>query len=203
MSRVFAYIDGFNLYYGLRERQWYQYYWLDPHALIETISPRGSTVEGVKYFTARVRGQSGRRERQNSLLSAINAVSETEIILGKYYRKPQRCNSCRASWVSHEEKMTDSAIASHLVADAFLDRFDVAFLVGGDTDVVPAAKMVKRHHPDKRLVVWFPPARRNQAVEKACDDSGTINGNHLAQSQMPDVIPVGDGVKIVRPAAWK
>lgn len=99
--------------------------------------------------------------------------------------------------------MTDSAIASHLVADAFRDQFESAFLVGGDTDIVPAVKMVRRWHPTKRLVVWFPPARRNQAVEHACHDCGVINGRHLEQAKLPDLIRLEDGMTIRCPAAWR
>ena len=29
MERVSVYVDGFNLYYGLRSRGWRRYYWLD------------------------------------------------------------------------------------------------------------------------------------------------------------------------------
>jgi len=29
MDRVIAYIDGYNLYYGLREQGWKRYYWLN------------------------------------------------------------------------------------------------------------------------------------------------------------------------------
>ena len=29
MERVSVYVDGFNLYYGLRARGWRRYYWLD------------------------------------------------------------------------------------------------------------------------------------------------------------------------------
>ena len=30
--RVAVYVDGFNLYYGLRSKGWRRYYWLDLHA---------------------------------------------------------------------------------------------------------------------------------------------------------------------------
>ena len=29
MSRVILYVDGFNLYFGLRSKGWRKYYWLD------------------------------------------------------------------------------------------------------------------------------------------------------------------------------
>ena len=34
MERVNAYIDGFNLYFGLKSKGWRRYYWLDLRALV-------------------------------------------------------------------------------------------------------------------------------------------------------------------------
>ena len=39
MSRVVAYVDGFNLYFGLRSKGWKKYYWLDLCALATTSTP--------------------------------------------------------------------------------------------------------------------------------------------------------------------
>ena len=33
MERVIAYIDGFNLHYGLKSKQWRRYYWLNLQVL--------------------------------------------------------------------------------------------------------------------------------------------------------------------------
>ena len=33
MNRVISYIDGFNLYFGLKDKGWKRYYWLDLAAL--------------------------------------------------------------------------------------------------------------------------------------------------------------------------
>lgn len=205
MARVIGYIDGFNLYYGLRDRGWTQFLWLDPRKLAESLLSPQDELRAVKYFTARVRGPDrSKRARQTTFLDAINATSDTEIILGKYYTKPKRCFQCGSTWDSYEEKMTDSAIASHLVADAFRDEYDSAFLIGGDTDIVPAIKMVRRWFPAKRIVVWFPPARRNQEVESHCHDAGTITGAHLAASQMPTQITLpSGGPPIIRPSTWR
>lgn len=202
MQRVIGYIDGFNLYYGLRQRKWRQFYWIDPFALVAALLPPSQQLVGVKYFTARVRQPKTKRDRQSKLLDAIRVHSEAEIILGKFYRKPRQCRSCRVTWTTFEEKMTDCAIASHMVADAFRDQFDAAVLVGGDTDLVPPVKMIRRWFPEKRITAWFPPVRKNQAVADACHDEGSINGGHLAVAVMPDTIEVAEGVNVERPAQW-
>ena len=202
MQRVIGYIDGFNLYYGLKQRKWHQFYWIDPFALVAALLPPSQQLVGVKYFTARVRQPKTKRDRQSKFLDAIGAHSQAEIILGKFYRKPRQCRSCHITWTTFEEKMTDCAIASHMVADAFRDEFDAAVLVGGDTDLVPPVKMIRRWFPEKRITAWFPPARKNQAVTDACHDEGNINGDHLAAAVMPDSIEVAEGVHIERPPQW-
>ncbi len=202
MSRIIGYIDGFNLYYGLKARNWRQYYWIDPYRLIQALLAPEDRLVAVKYFTARVKGPGDQHKRQGVYLDAVRAASGAEVIHGKFYRKPRRCRCGCCTWTDYEEKMTDSAIASNLIADAFRDQFDTAFLVGGDTDIVPAVKMVRRWHPGKRLMVWFPPARTNQEVELHCHDHGVITGDHLRAALMSERVQVADGVFVQRPAEW-
>ena len=42
--RVAVYVDGFNLYYGLRSKGWRRYYWLDLHRLSEQSLRTGAAV---------------------------------------------------------------------------------------------------------------------------------------------------------------
>ena len=49
-----AYIDGFNLYYGLLQKM-PQYKWLDPLALVRELLRKEHELVGVKFFTARIR----------------------------------------------------------------------------------------------------------------------------------------------------
>ena len=53
MRRVTAYIDGLNLYYGLRDKGWRRYYWLDVRRLIENLLKPGQALGEVHYFTTR------------------------------------------------------------------------------------------------------------------------------------------------------
>lgn len=203
-NRVMAYVDGFNLYYGMRDRGWGQFYWNDPCLLIKTLVRPEFQLVGVKYFTARVHQPEDKRNRQTAYLDALRACSDAQVIYGQFLEKHRRCKNpeCGFKWLDHEEKMTDTAIGVNLVADAFLDAMDVALLVGGDTDIVPAVRMVRRHFPRIRLEAWFPPRRKNQAVADVCDDEGQIDGAHLERAVMPDEVDVGDGITVRRPSSW-
>ena len=37
MSRVIAYVDGFNLYFGLKAKGWKKHYWLDLNGLATSL----------------------------------------------------------------------------------------------------------------------------------------------------------------------
>ena len=54
MERVTVYIDGFNLYYGLRAKNWQRYYWLDVRRLSEHLLRPNQLLVGVHYFTTKV-----------------------------------------------------------------------------------------------------------------------------------------------------
>ena len=54
-ERVISYIDGFNLYYGLKEKGWRRYYWLDLYAFSLNLTLPGQNLTQVKYFTTRIK----------------------------------------------------------------------------------------------------------------------------------------------------
>ena len=53
-QRVIAYIDGFNLYFGLKAMGWRRYYWLDLFKLSRNLLKTNQELVAVKYFTARI-----------------------------------------------------------------------------------------------------------------------------------------------------
>lgn len=85
--RTWAYIDGFNLYYGAVKGTPFK--WLNPVELARQVLPAGITVERVKYFTARVSGAADpdAPRRQHAYLSALRTVPEIEIHFGRFLAK--------------------------------------------------------------------------------------------------------------------
>jgi hypothetical protein len=55
--RVAVYVDGRNLYYGLKSRGWRRYYWLDLRRLAENLLRPSQRLTAVRYFTARFEPQ--------------------------------------------------------------------------------------------------------------------------------------------------
>ena len=59
MQRVMVYVDGFNLYFGLKSKGWKRYQWLDLRRLSENLLQAEQRLAGVRYFTARILARPG------------------------------------------------------------------------------------------------------------------------------------------------
>ena len=51
-ERVIVYVDGFNLYYGLRAKGWRRYHWLDVRLLAQNLLRSSQSLAMVRYFTS-------------------------------------------------------------------------------------------------------------------------------------------------------
>ncbi len=131
------------------------------------------------------------------------------MIRGRYREKSTRCakcgtaeaecRACGAKLRFRNEKMTDVNIATHLVRDACEGAFDIAVLVGGDTDLLAAVEAVKSM---RRIVVAFPPARDNDEMKKAASGWFILTEGKMKNSQFADVVSVAPGITVSRPAKW-
>jgi hypothetical protein len=55
VRRTIAYVDGLNLYHGIRNVTRRRYLWLDLEALCRQVLSNGEQLQRIRYFTARVR----------------------------------------------------------------------------------------------------------------------------------------------------
>ncbi|MCK4629129.1 MAG: NYN domain-containing protein [Sedimentisphaerales bacterium] len=206
MRRTIAYIDGFNLYFGLKSKGWRKYYWLNIQLLIQNLLKSDQRLILTKYFTSLIsspRHDQNKSRRQLTYLEALQTLPDFEIIYGHYLIKRQSCNSCRANWTSHEEKMTDVNIAVELLTDAFQDKFDTAFLISGDSDLSSPIERVRELFPQKRIVIAFPPERESAHLKKLTNAYFTIGRRNIAKSLFPEEIKKKDGFVLKRPKQWQ
>ena len=204
-TRVVVYIDGFNLYYGMRSRGWRRYYWLDLRRLAERLLRPGQTLAEVKYFTARVipdAGSEDKARRQNTYLEALATLADVDIHYGYYLPKMQRCSDCGATWQAYEEKMTDVNIAVELLSDAYDDRFDTAIVISADSDLARPITTIRERFPVKRVVVAFPPNRVSKLLRSVATASFTLGHGVLNSSQFPERVLADGGRVLIRPARW-
>lgn len=205
MSRVLVYVDGFNLYFGLRSKGWRKHYWLDLVALATSLLKPGQHLQGVHYFTSRIRANghnAGDMQRQTTYLEALGTLPTLKTHFGHYLEKPRKCRSCGAQWMDYEEKMTDVNIAVQLLCDAFDDRFDTALLISGDSDLTTPVSKLRAQFSTKRLIVVFPPGRHSFELGKAANATFTVGEAKLRQSQLPVQVQRADGFILLRPVHW-
>jgi hypothetical protein len=108
-----VYVDGFNLYHGLKAKHGRAYLWLDLDALARRLLKPGQALAGVKYFTASVRNDPDALARQNAYIGALRKTG-VQVTRGRYQQKRTTCRSCGASRTTYEEKETDVNIAVSL-----------------------------------------------------------------------------------------
>ena len=205
MSRVISYIDGFNLYFGLRDKAWRKYYWLDLVKLSQELLKPDQELHGVHCFTTRIRDNRSNRpdmRRQNTYLEALATLPGITLHYGHYLEKPRQCRRCGNTWMDYEEKMTDVNIAVQLLADAFDDRYDTALLISADSDLTTPVRQVRARFPRKRIVIAQPPGRQSIELTKAANGYFTVGEAKLRQSQLPPTVRRADGFVLQRPAHW-
>ncbi len=206
MERVIAYIDGFNLYFGLKDRNWRRYYWLNLQKLVKNLLKPNQTLVKTNYFTSRISKsplKPGKGKRQRIYLEALNMLPNLKIFYGFYLEKERLCKRCGASYISYEEKMTDVNISIEMLNDAYQDNFDTAFLISGDSDLVGPVKTIRRIFTRKRIVVGFPPDRHSINLKKVANAYFMIGRKKIADSLFADTIKKPDGFYLHRPKSWK
>lgn len=202
-ERVIAYIDGFNLYFGLKRKGWCCYYWLDIKLLCKKLLRPKQHLVVVKYFTSRIKKSSPeKRKRQSTYIEALNSIPDVRLYYGKYLFTPYKCKNCGFIDEIPGEKMTDVQLGVEVVSDAYNDNYDTAFIITGDVDIVPSIEKVKAEFPKKRVIVVFPPMRVADELRAVASGYLHIDEKLLQGSQLPDEIVKLGGYVLKRPIEW-
>lgn len=201
-ERVITYIDGFNLYFGLKESGYQRYFWLNLHALAQKILKPHQELVGIKYFTTLIWNNIDSRTKQKSYLAALETEKIIKIYYGKFQHEMEHCKLCGNRFQKICEKTTDVNIATQLICDAYENRFDMAMIVSGDTDLIPPIKFINNIH-NKRAFVAFPPNRVNDEVRKFANGDWVIGRKNLADCQFPKILTNTAGLAISRPETWE
>ncbi|GAB3889423.1 hypothetical protein GCM10027612_31750 [Microbispora bryophytorum subsp. camponoti] len=203
--RVGVYVDGFNLYYGLRSLRGRRHLWLDLRALSLRLLRTGQTLAAVRYFTAPVRGDARALARQQTYQAALEALG-VDVVLGRFQEQRASCRACGVSWRTYEEKQSDVALAAAMVRDVALDLVDMVLLLSADSDLCAAVEAVRqmdaRRGGKTRVVTVFPPGRRSDGLRLASDAWFPLGDALIRQSQLPDLVPGRDDALYHRPAHW-
>lgn len=201
-QRVIAYIDGFNLYYGLRAAKLQTSRWLDLRAMCQALLKPSQRLDLVRYFTTRVRNNPSAAERQGIFIDALKARGNLEIDYGHFLSKHMTCHDCGNTWHQSEEKKTDVNIAVRLINDAHDDLFDAAIIVSGDSDLTPPVESIRRRFPRKRLLIAFPPKRNSHQLGQVAHTALKIPKAVIRSSRLPDPVITSSGMALKAPVGW-
>ena len=203
--RVAAYIDGFNLFYGMRSKGWQRFYWLDAYKLAGNLLLSSQQLSIVRYFTAPILpdpNDPDKDKRQTTYLDALATLPSLSIEKGYYRSKNYKCPRCGAPKTIYEEKTTDVNIAVAMLTDAYANLFDTAILVSGDGDLVPPVQTVLAGFQSKRVVIAFPPNRKSFDLRNNATAYFTIGRGVIARSQLPSQVVGQNGHVLSRPPSW-
>lgn len=213
MSTVAAYIDGLNLYYGMKAKYGRRYLWLDLVNLIAHVRPKDDIV-AVRYFTAIVKGEPTAAANQLEYIEALEAHCGSVLDIRRGWFKTRTiapCRQCGGAWLcccprryrGYEEKETDVALAAAMVGDVASDLADRTLLISADSDFAPAVAEVKRVDPTHPVLLALPPGNLRPHRRFANVGHFNINETALRQSQLPEeVSDVRHGRVRRRPAKW-
>ncbi|HEV2483707.1 MAG TPA: NYN domain-containing protein [Puia sp.] len=201
-QRVITYIDGFNLYFGMCEGGRKDTLWLNIQLLAQSLLKPDQELVFTKYFTSRVKNDPPKVKRQNTYIEAIETLDDCHVYYGSYLSYVEECRKCGHSYLYASEKMTDVNIAVEMLGDAYLDRYDMALLITGDSDLIPPIKAIHNLFKNKRVFVAFPPNRHNIDIQYASKGSIVIGRKKLKDAQFPDNVAKKDGFILRRPAEW-
>jgi uncharacterized LabA/DUF88 family protein len=207
--RTIIYVDGFNLYYGALKNTPFK--WLNLKVLFTNLLRQENRIIKIKYFTARVsstQSDANKANHQDAYLRALkHVIPEIEIHFGQFTTHNVRAKLVNpiagqkyADVVRTNEKGSDVNLAVHLLNDAWLDSYDCAIMVSGDSDLAESIKLVKQHHRQK-IIGLITMGKRGSSKElvQIVDFVKNISTTALSNSQLP---PALEGTSITKPPDW-
>ena len=199
-----AFVDGLNLYHGLRDDGLLKFRWLDIERMVDSLAADAGASLGmsldvvrVVYCTSLVTDEQAAR-RQDVYLQALEQhCTRIETLRGKYEPKLRICEDCGASVEFQSEKQTDVNLAVEMMKEAVKppdQRAQVQLLVTGDTDLIPAIRAVRACGVE--VVAISPPARGRARKSFGIVASKTLRvfRRHLRDHPLPGLVlrPTGD-----------
>ncbi len=206
--RTYVYIDAFNLYFGCVKNTPYK--WLNLSRLCGILLPQHQ-IEGIKYFTARVKSlpnNPNAPQRQQIYLRALKTLPSVEVIYGHFLSHKVRMPLANpgvgqprtVEVIRTNEKGSDVNLATHLLHDAYQNRYESAVVISGDSDLLTAVQIVKNDLL-KPVGVLNPQQRSSRMLEQHATFYKHIRPGVLAASQFPATLTDEHGT-FSRPAGW-
>ncbi len=168
MKRVAVFIDGNNFYYGLRKLYGINksLKCFDFKGFSEYLADKNKVVD-IYYYNAEldVSHNSEKYKSQKEFFEILKKIPNFHLILCKLLKR----NIAGTDKVYYIIKEDDINMAVDMVEGACGDKFDIAVVVSGDGDFVPAVKAVQRKNKTVENVYFKNSSSRN--LKNHCDRS--------------------------------
>ncbi|OFZ54993.1 MAG: hypothetical protein A2428_03205 [Bdellovibrionales bacterium RIFOXYC1_FULL_54_43] len=165
MRKAAVYIDGQNFHHGLAR------FGLDSRSFNFWTYARHLTqskdLSFVKYYGARFPRRVS-LQKHNSDDAFFKSLTKIGVIVveGRFIV------SGEGSRQQPREKGVDVRLATDLIFDAMFQRYDDAYVLSADTDLIPAIQQLKKHFRDRRIFNFS--FNKLNIFEQACDECKLI-----------------------------
>jgi hypothetical protein len=200
-----AYIDGYNLYYGIKK--WPAYKWLDLEQMVDRVFPNDN-VGQIRYFTARVKGKFNPASpiRQQSYLRALTTLPRIEPHFGRFLIHPTRLplaanpTGPKVEVLRSEEKGSDVNLATYMLLDALEHPGTMRIVFSNDSDLREPIRAVQE--PPFNQTVWVVNPRQTPKTKMGATHHIDLNIADVRDSQLPNVVTLANGKTVRRPNTW-
>lgn len=220
--RTIVYVDGFNMYYGCLKKSPYR--WINPVLLCQNILNETHEYVGLKYFSAKVSDTPddlSKSQRQQIYFRALRTLTNGEVILGHFnvhnvymrfvealeyeYEVPGIGRTIQKKItgrevIKYEEKGSDVNIATHMLIDAYDNKYDAAVLISNDSDLKSPLQHIKRNL-GKKVINLSPHAQNSIQLKMSSTFAKKIKECDLKKSLFADELEDQTG-KFHKPKKW-
>jgi len=158
----------------------------------------------VVFFTAVLTWHQEKQARHKNYIKALKATG-VEVVESNFRRANRHCHVMDRYCPRYEEKQTDVAIATTVLADAMRGNSDRVILVTADSDQIPLVKSLKELFPKIQITLAAPPDRGGEAraLGDLVDERRPITAERLRGCFLPRRITNEAGKTVaIRPALY-
>lgn len=165
MERIAIFIDGSNLYHGLKSLRLKR---IDFEKFVKTIS-EGREIVRVFYYTARMDKDydKERFDKHQSFLNKLSLIPKFKIVFCTFKKIIEKDGKTK-----YEVKGDDVQLANDMLVGAYENKYDTAVLVSGDEDFKPVVRTVKKL--GKKVENIFFRGGSSSRLRKTCNSSKNI-----------------------------
>lgn len=186
MNKAIVFIDGNNFYFRLKDltsgiRGKYSLLDFDYQGFCRNLISSKNQLSGVHYYIGAIKRQ--RRNEKSEKMYAdqqklIAKLQQKQIIitLGHLIQHPDK---------SFHEKGVDVRLAVEMIRFAREDKYDIAYLLSSDTDLVPAVEEVQFF--DKKVIYVGTAKSQSFGLTKQADDTILLRPEDI-QPFLPTVL---------------